>query len=130
MLWPTMLKRVLAVAARVGQRLQRLVEAPHGLHEVAPPVVGEHVVDEAPAARLLGGHEARRLQQLEQVVVLGEPEHPRQPVLGAQQRTRPQLVAALGEGQHEGQAQVVLADRVAQVEPDARLVRPQRARCP
>ena len=127
MLWPTMLKRVSRSPAGVGQRLQRLVQAARGLHEVAPPVEGEHVVDEARARPSSWPAEARRLQQLEEVVVLREPEHARQAMFGAQQRARPQVVAALAEGEHEGQAQVVLADGVAEVEPDARLVRPRQA---
>ena len=45
--------------------------------------------------------------------------------LDLQIHSRPQLVLALGEGQDEGQAQVVLAHGVAEVEPDARLVRAQ-----
>ena len=44
MLCPIRLKRASGSPCGLGQRFQALVQAARGLHEVAPPVVGEDVV--------------------------------------------------------------------------------------
>ena len=94
-----------AVAAGVGQGLQRLVQAPRRLHEVAPPVVGEDVLDHArPRPSCWAGRKPDRGQQLEQVVVLGEPEQAGDDLVGAEQRARRRSSLLSDEGKDEGQA--------------------------
>ena len=116
------------VAPRVRQRLEGLVQPPRRLHEVAPPVVGKDVLGHPAGARRARGTEADGGQQLEQVVVLGEPEEARDELVGAEERARHEVVLARREGQHERQRQLVLPDGVADVQPDAPAVRTQEAR--
>ena len=116
------------VPAGVGQGGQRLVEAPRRFHEVAPPVVGKDVLGHPGRAGGAGGPEAHRGQQLEQVVVLGEPEQAGDDLVGSQQRARREIVLALPERKHERKRQLVLPDGVADVQPDAGAVRTEQAR--
>ena len=110
------------VAAGLGQRLQRVVQPPRRLDQVAPPVVAEDVVAGAAAAGRRRGMEPGRGQDVEQVVVLGEAEQARHDRGRAQERPREEVVAALGERKGQGQGEVIVPDCVADVQPDRRAV--------
>ena len=111
------------VAHRLGQPFEPQREPACRLDEVAPPVVGVDRVAQACAdARLVAG----RVQELEEVVVLGEAEGARQRGVGADQEAGSELVARGSERQPAGQREVVVAERVAEVQPGDAAVRPQQ----
>ncbi len=95
------------------------------LHQVAPPVVREHVA--STPARGVGlavrPRVTRGSQEVQEVSVFGEAEDPRQDRVGSDEPTRHQVVAALREGQRERKCEVVGAQGVPDVEPEVRAVR-------
>ena len=93
------------------------VQLARRLHQVAPPVVREDVMGGAGLAGRAVAPKARAFDQLQEVGVLAEAEQAGQHGIHAEQSGRPQRVPALRERQHERQAQIVMAERVAQVEP-------------
>ena len=104
------------------EALEAQGEAPGALHEVAPPVVG---VDGVAQPRADPGLVARGVEEVEDVGVLGEPERPRQDGVRPDQEAGVEVVAAAGERQLSRQGEVVMAERVAEVEPGLGPVRPQ-----
>jgi hypothetical protein len=105
----------LGVVAVGGDGVEPAAQLAGALHEVAAPVVGEDRVAETgrPEAPL----EAGPVEKLDEVCVLGESEGARQHGVRAHEGAGPELVTALGEGELPGQAQVVVAEGVAEVEP-------------
>src|SRR5206468_12388541 len=69
-----------------------------------------------------GGVEAGGGEDVEQVVVLREAEEPRHDRGRSEQRTRDEVVAALGERQREREAEVVVPDGITDVQPYRRAV--------
>ncbi len=112
---------------RVARGLRQALEAQRqvlgALDEIAAPVVGE---DGVARARADAGLVAGGVEQLEHVRVLGEAEGARQQRVCADHQPGMQVVAAAQEGQRAGQTQVVMADRVAEVQPGLAAVGPQQ----
>ena len=106
----------LRIAPGLGQRFQMVVQGPGRLHEVAPPVIGEDVVVGSARSQPPGA-EARILEEVDHVRVLGEAEDAGEDGVGAEERSRHELVPGGRDGQGERQLQVVVAEGVAQVEP-------------